>query len=120
MTDTEILNAIRNPTDAHIESMCVRYNHGFGLLPEGHKKGIRMRMRQLHEEATGQGFYRIPGEPVVFSACMTCMVEDVECVCGQGTFREIKLQPGESLPQAVIRVVAEDKAKSEGSNNVNS
>lgn len=54
------LNAIKNPTPAHVESMALRYHHGFPMLSESIKDGIRSIVRQMHEEATLQGFYQMP------------------------------------------------------------
>lgn len=56
------------PEPERIESMCFRFDHGHGLRRweeteeqfERRKEANRITMRQLYEEATGQGFYR-PG-----------------------------------------------------------
>lgn len=58
----------REPPAELIDSMCLRYRHDFGLdkidgpISSGatnrERASIRSQMRQLYEEATGQGFYR--------------------------------------------------------------
>lgn len=53
------------PEPARIESMCYRFDHGHGLQRFGEtpeqferrKESNRTVMRQLYEEATGQGFF---------------------------------------------------------------
>ncbi len=52
-----------SPDPALIDSMAMRYRHDFGLLPENERESIRTTMRQLWEEATGRGFYRLSPEP---------------------------------------------------------
>jgi hypothetical protein len=47
------------PTIEHLNSMGMRSRHDFGLLDEQQQESIRRSMRQLHEEAIGQGFYKI-------------------------------------------------------------
>lgn len=56
------------PSEAHVESMCMRFDHSHGMkhdfpLPES-DENFRMQqdfnrrvVRQIYEEATGQGFY---------------------------------------------------------------
>jgi len=58
------------PSDALIESMCLRYDHSFGMpsgqqfmgigvgLTDQQKDSIRSTMRQLWEEVAGVGFYK--------------------------------------------------------------
>jgi len=58
------------PEDERIESMCVRFDHGHGIkrcIPametdeefKNRQEYNRRTMRQLYEEATGQGFYNL-------------------------------------------------------------
>jgi hypothetical protein len=65
------------PEDERIESMCMRYDHSHGiknLVVDSELRRMRMEndaefarrqetnrrlMRQLYEEATGQGFFRV-------------------------------------------------------------
>lgn len=63
------------PTPEHIDSIAMRYRHDFGLLPEDQRDNLRRFARQLYEECTGQGFYklaapapveRVEQEPKVF------------------------------------------------------
>lgn len=54
------------PEEERIESMCVRFDHGHGIPRmfeseanwKVRQEYNRATMRQLYEEATGQGFYR--------------------------------------------------------------
>ena len=58
------------PSDELIESMCLRYDHSFGMpsnkqfmgipinLTDRQKDSIRSTMRQLWEEVAGVGFYK--------------------------------------------------------------
>ena len=66
-----------DPPAELIESMCMRYRHDHGIpqnFPEQEtdeqfrrrQEGTRTTMRQLYEEATGQGYYRIPDAPKLF------------------------------------------------------
>lgn len=62
------------PEPECIESMCLRYGHSYGLKRyiyskqreetaeefECRREGTRRIMRQLYEEATGQGFFQRP------------------------------------------------------------
>lgn len=66
------LSVPATPEAACIESMCSRYDHSFGLKRyiyskkreetdeefECRRDGTRRIMRQLYEEATGQGFFK--------------------------------------------------------------
>ncbi len=54
------LEAIKNPTPEHIDSIAMRLHHGFGLMAEPTKQGVRSTARQMHEESTLQGFYQPP------------------------------------------------------------
>lgn len=47
------------PSDGHLDSMAMRMRHDFGLLPEYLKSRFRSDARQLYEECTGQGFYKL-------------------------------------------------------------
>lgn len=64
------------PTDDHLTSMAVRYDHGLGVA--GHydthpiqlgathaqrMEATKVKMRQLYEEAIGEGFYNLPTTP---------------------------------------------------------
>lgn len=65
------LSVPKKPEAECIESMCRRYDHSFGLKRyiyskqreetdeefECRREGTRRIMRQLYEEATGQGFF---------------------------------------------------------------
>ena len=88
MTDTKLPDYVlvpREPTEAMLKSMAVRYDHGLGVpgyydqpmfvglqLSHAQRFESTLRtMRQLYEEATGQGFCTIPqpapqGEPVAW------------------------------------------------------
>jgi len=70
------LSVPANPEPECIDSMCLRYDHGFGLKRniydkdlaayreetdeeyQRRREAIRATMRQLYEEATGQGFFK--------------------------------------------------------------
>lgn len=45
------------PNQDCLNSMAMRYRHDFGLLDDNFRQSITTEMRQLYEEATGQGFY---------------------------------------------------------------
>lgn len=47
------------PSAAHLASIAMRMHHDFGLLPEYQQQNCLSQARQLYEEATGQGFYKI-------------------------------------------------------------
>ncbi|TXI25566.1 MAG: hypothetical protein E6Q67_00835 [Roseateles sp.] len=62
------------PSEEHLQSMAVRYDHGLGIpgyyddplyasiAPDGHAKRLESTkriMRQLYEEAVGQGFHKL-------------------------------------------------------------
>ena len=56
----------KDPPEALLVSMAYRYRHDFGLesdgftgVTPGERTMILLTMRQLYEEATGQGFYKI-------------------------------------------------------------
>jgi hypothetical protein len=51
------------PTPEHIDSIAMRYYHGFGLLPSEQQNNVRAFARQMYEECTGQGFYQITPPP---------------------------------------------------------
>lgn len=53
------------PSLGHLNSMALRYRHDFGLLNESQQSSIRSIMRQLYEEAVGQGFFTLPIPPSV-------------------------------------------------------
>lgn len=67
MSDT--IQVPRTPPEALLRSMATRYRHDFGLdaddaspmssgFTEAERESLLRTMRQLYEEATGQGFYR--------------------------------------------------------------
>lgn len=64
------------PSDEHLTSMAKRYDHGlcidgyydtkpiqFGASHAQRMEGTKIQMRQLYEEAIGEGFYKIPAAP---------------------------------------------------------
>ena len=51
------------PSAGHLDSMAMRMRHDFGLLPEYLKERFRGDARQLYEECTGQGLYKLPAAP---------------------------------------------------------
>lgn len=64
------------PSDEHLTSMAIRYDHGLGMdgyydtkpIQFGASHAERMestkrKMRQLYEEAIGEGFYKLPAAP---------------------------------------------------------
>lgn len=59
-----------NPSEAHIESMCVRFDHSHNMKHswplqeseehfQARRRFNRSTVLQLYEEATGQGFYKL-------------------------------------------------------------
>jgi len=70
----------KEPTDECLHSMAVRYDHGLGMdgyydnsifdkspTPNKHAQRLestKRTMNQLYEEATGQGFYKLPPAPI--------------------------------------------------------
>jgi hypothetical protein len=61
-----VIEVPENPETERIESMCMRYDHAHGIPvmfeteDDWHRRQEynRTTMRQLYEEATGQGFFR--------------------------------------------------------------
>jgi hypothetical protein len=68
----ETVQVPKEPPEALLRSMGMRYRHDFGLdamdndgpisvgLTDRERESIMRVMRQLYEEATGQGFYKFP------------------------------------------------------------
>lgn len=52
------------PTQAHLNSIAMRYRHDFYLLNDAQKRGALAVARQMYEECSGQGFYTVPAAPV--------------------------------------------------------
>lgn len=52
----------KTPFVGCLSSMAMRYRHDFGLLDQVMQDSLINTMRQLYEEATGQGFYKINHE----------------------------------------------------------
>lgn len=52
------------PTEAHLASMGMRHRHDYGMLDEKFQDSIRCQMRQLYEEAIGEGFFKIAAPAV--------------------------------------------------------
>lgn len=55
----------KEPFEGQLESMAIRMDHGLGVpgyYPDHEKRmeAMKRQMRQIYEEATGQGFYTIP------------------------------------------------------------
>jgi len=48
------------PPEALIDSMCLRFDHSFGLMDENQKQVLRSDMRKVYEEITGVGFFQWP------------------------------------------------------------
>lgn len=48
----------KTPSAACLSNMAMRYRHDFGLLDQDMQESCLITMRQLYEEATGQGFYK--------------------------------------------------------------
>ena len=87
----------RVPEPERIESMCHRYDHGHGIQgmvlddelrqetdEEFHRRqeSNRRRMRQLYEEATGQGFYNERTKDNPMYASPPAPVGERETLCG--------------------------------------
>lgn len=51
------------PTQAHLNSIAMRYRHDFYLLNDTQKQGALAVARQMYEECSGQGFYIVPAAP---------------------------------------------------------
>jgi hypothetical protein len=52
----------REPTDGLLVSMALRLNHGFVLDSEQSRKIQVSSMRQVYEEISGEGFYKVERE----------------------------------------------------------
>ena len=52
----------REPTEGLLVSMALRLNHGFGLDSEQSRKSQVTSMRQVYEEISGAGFYKVERE----------------------------------------------------------
>lgn len=48
------------PTQAHLNSIAMRYRHDFYLLNDAQKDSALATARQMYEECSGQGFYSLP------------------------------------------------------------
>lgn len=90
------------PTPEHIDSIAMRYRHDFGLLPEDQRDNLRRFARQLYEECTGQGFYKLAA-PAPVERCPNCDgTGDVhradgkwlgECTCGAAPVERVGQVP---------------------------
>ncbi|HHT7463903.1 TPA: hypothetical protein ACT1U1_001019 [Raoultella ornithinolytica] len=48
------------PSQAHLNSIAMRYRHDFYLLNDAQKDNALATARQMYEECSGQGFYTLP------------------------------------------------------------
>jgi hypothetical protein len=78
------------PTDALINSMCLRYDHSFGLpdgdpygLTKEQKESIRRTMYQLWEEVAGVGFYRGTDTLLSYQKKVEELTIAATCACGE-------------------------------------
>ncbi|WP_227699369.1 MULTISPECIES: hypothetical protein [unclassified Raoultella] len=53
----------RVPSQAHLNSIAMRYRHDFYLLNDAQKDSALATARQMYEECSGQGFYTLPAAP---------------------------------------------------------
>ncbi|WP_323081964.1 hypothetical protein [Klebsiella variicola] len=51
------------PSQAHLNSIAMRYRHDFYLLNDAQKDSALATARQMYEECSGQGFYTLPAVP---------------------------------------------------------
>ncbi|HDS7983257.1 TPA: hypothetical protein RFW29_003975 [Klebsiella pneumoniae subsp. pneumoniae] len=51
------------PSQAHLNSIAMRYRHDFYLLNDAQKDSALATARQMYEECSGQGFYTLPAGP---------------------------------------------------------
>lgn len=51
------------PSQAHLNSIAMRYRHDFYLLNDAQKDNALATARQMYEECSGQGFYTLPAAP---------------------------------------------------------
>ena len=51
------------PSQAHLNSIAMRYRHDFYLLNDAQKDSALATARQMYEECSGQGFYNLPAGP---------------------------------------------------------
>ena len=51
------------PSQAHLNSIAMRYRHDFYLLNDAQKDSALATARQMYEECSGQGFYTLPAAP---------------------------------------------------------
>ncbi len=51
------------PSQAHLNSIAMRYCHDFYLLNDAQKDSALATARQMYEECSGQGFYTLPAAP---------------------------------------------------------
>lgn len=51
------------PSQAHLNSIAMRYRHDFYLLNDAQKDIALATARQMYEECSGQGFYTLPAVP---------------------------------------------------------
>lgn len=50
-------------SQAHLNSIAMRYRHDFYLLNDAQKDSALTTARQMYEECSGQGFYTLPAAP---------------------------------------------------------
>lgn len=53
----------KDPSQAHLNSIAMRYRHDFYLLNDAQKDSALATARQMYEECSGQGFYTLPAGP---------------------------------------------------------
>lgn len=51
------------PSQAHLNSIAMRYRHDFYLLNDAQKDNALATARQMYEECSAQGFYTLPAAP---------------------------------------------------------
>ncbi|OYF83139.1 hypothetical protein CI612_09685 [Klebsiella quasipneumoniae subsp. similipneumoniae] len=51
------------PSQAHLNSIAMRYRHDFYLLNDAQKDSALATARQMYEECSGQGFYTLSAAP---------------------------------------------------------
>ena len=49
----------KEPTEAHLEAIAMLMDHGYGLMPVEQQENMRRFARQVYQEVTGQGIYKI-------------------------------------------------------------
>ncbi|QOV59884.1 hypothetical protein AMN10_06915 [Klebsiella variicola] len=63
LADGDYMLVPKVPSQAHLNSIAMRYRHDFYLLNDAQKDNALATARQMYEECSGQVFYTLPAGP---------------------------------------------------------